>query len=114
MKEKVKQESKVNSDLLILDCHAIKSGRCLFVDKLTPKELHSILSLKNNKKSSSDKYFQKLFRSNNLEWSALYILPRMATIDTYLRYFQYQTSNNTLYLNNELFIFDFKNYTLSK
>ena len=45
----VKQESSGNDDLLTLDRHVIKAEMCLSIDKLTSKELSSILVLKNNK-----------------------------------------------------------------
>ena len=45
----VKQESSGNDDLLTLDHHVIKAEMCLSIDKLTSKELSSILVLKNNK-----------------------------------------------------------------
>ena len=45
-KELVKQESNVNNDLLTLDHHVIKAERCLSIDSLTSKELHSIFLLK--------------------------------------------------------------------
>ena len=41
--------------------------------------MHSIASLK-NKKSSSAKYFKNLFKSNNIELSVIYLLPRIAII----------------------------------
>ena len=41
-KKIVKQDSTFNSYLLTLNHHVIKDGRCLCIDKLTSKELHSI------------------------------------------------------------------------
>ena len=62
--------------LLTLDHNVIKAGRHLFINKLTSKELRSILFLKNIKKLFSAKYFAKLFnyfRAIMLEWSAICI-----------------------------------------
>ena len=67
----------INNDLLPLDHHEIKAGRCLFIEKLTFKELYSVLPMKNNKKPSSAKYIEKLFKNNNnLEQSARSLLPQ--------------------------------------
>ena len=72
----------INNDLLPLDHHEIKAGRCLFIEKLTFKELYSVLPLKNNKKPSSAKYIEKLFKNNNnLEQSARSLLPQIKQND---------------------------------
>ena len=72
----------INNDLLPLDHHEIKAGRCLFIEKLTFKELYSVLPMKNNKKPSSAKYIEKLFKNNNnLEQSARSLLPQIKQND---------------------------------
>ena len=48
-KKRVKQDSSLNNHLFTLDHHVIKSRRCLSIEKLTSKELYSILLLKSNK-----------------------------------------------------------------
>ena len=72
----------INIDLLPLDHHEIKAGRCLFIEKLTFKESYSVLPLKSNKKPSSAKYTEKLFKkNNNLEQSARSLLPQIKQND---------------------------------
>ena len=105
-------KESVNNDLLTLDHHVIKAGMCLSTDRLTWTEFYSILLLENSKELFSAKYFKKLFSSNNLEWSAIYILPLLGTVDIYLRSFQYKIVNNTLSLNEKLFLFGLKKSAL--
>ena len=38
----------------------------------------------------------------------MYMLPRLATYNTYMRYFQYKLLNNVLFLNKKLHIFGIK------
>ena len=41
-----------------------------------------------------------------MNWGKIYLLPRVTTIDSSLRSFQYKILNNTLYLNERLFKFN--------
>ena len=97
---------------ITLNHYIIKVGRCLSIDKLTSKELCQFFLLNNNKKPPLAKYLQKLFKNNNLEWSFIYLLPQMATIDTYLRSIQCKIVNNTLRLNKKFFTLELKNSAL--
>ena len=45
------------------------------------------------------------------DWRKIYILPCVATVNTYLRSLQYKIPNNILFLNMKLFVFRTK-YTL--
>ena len=54
---------------------------------------------------TSQKYFEKFFPSLSFTWEDVYILPRIVTINTSLRVFQYKVLNNALYLNKHLYIF---------
>ena len=56
-------------------------------------------------KPTSQLYFENLFREQNLNWKEIYLLPRKASLDSYVRSFQYKVLNNVLYLNKKLFIF---------
>ena len=51
------------------------------------------------------KYFENFFPSLSFTWKDVYILPRIVTINTRLRVFQYKVLNNALYLNKNLYIF---------
>ena len=44
----------------------------------------------------------------NIDCTAIYMLPRPVTYNTYMRYFQYKILNNVLCLNKKLHIFGIK------
>ena len=99
------------SDLLIHDHHLIKGMRILTLEKLTSKELYSILITKFTNKPSSNIYFEKTFPNMKLDWTNVYILPCITTVNTYLPSFQYKLLNKTLFLNKK-FVFWKKNTPL--
>ena len=80
------------SNLLIHDHHLIKGARILALEKLSSKELFSILITKFTNKPSSNVYFEKIFPNMKLDWRKIYILPSITTANTYLRSFQYKNS----------------------
>ena len=41
----------------------------------------------------------------DIDWTAIYLLPRLATHNNYMRSFQYKTLNNILYLNKKILYF---------
>ena len=71
--------------------------------KLSSKETYSILIQNIVNKLTSNIYFEKLFENTILDWNwnNIYLSPRLATIDTTLRPFQYRVLN---VLNNLLFL----------
>ena len=74
-------------------------------DKLSSKEIYSILISNIVKKLTSHIYFEKLFENTTLDWSKIYLLLRLATIDTTLRPFQYKILKNVLFLGKKLYTF---------
>ena len=46
-----------------------------------------------------------MFNANNLDWTKIFILPHVSTCNTYLRFFQYKTLYNILFLNKKLYLF---------
>ena len=66
-------------------------------------EIYSILILKVQDKPSSNIYFENLLNYDYIDWTAIYMLLRLVTHDTYMRSFQYKILNNILYLNKKLF-----------
>ena len=62
-----------------------------------------------NPEPSSQIYFKNMFKTDNLPWEQIYLLPRKVTIDSYLRCFQYKIINNILFLNKKLFCFNLTN-----
>ena len=57
------------------------------------------------KKPTSQVYFENIFNNFNFDWNKIYILPRLVTLDSVLRSFQYKVLHNVLYLNQKLFLF---------
>ena len=68
--------------------------------------------LKVQSKPSSNIYFENLFNYDDIDRTAIYMLPRLVTHNTYMRSFQYKILNNILYLNKKLHIFGIKSSPL--
>ena len=90
----------INKNDLYQNHHVIKVASILSLDKLSSKEIYSILiSYTVNNKPTSNFYFEKLFENATLDWIKIYLPPLLSTIDTTLRSFQYKILNNVLFLN---------------
>ena len=76
--------------------------RIVSINKLTARELYSTLMSNIKDKPTSQIYFEKIFPNKSVKWEELYLLPRIVTYNTYLRWFQYKIYKKTLYLNNKL------------
>ena len=50
-------------------------------------------------------YHEKNFDDYDFNWKLIYRIPRIATLETKIRIFQYKLLNNVLYLNKKLFQF---------
>ena len=50
-------------------------------------------------------YYKNIFQNSNLDWTTIYMLPRIVTKDSRRQVFQYKLLNNVLYLNKILFRF---------
>ena len=85
--------------------HLIKNNLLLSFEKLTSKELYSILIPKKTSMPTSQQYFNSLFSDSNLHWKLMYLLPREISRSTSCRAFQYKILNNALYLNKMLLRF---------
>ena len=73
------------------------------IDKLTSQTVYKIFISKLVKESTSQKHILKILQQDSLPWKDIYNLPRIVTIDTYTRIFQYKCLNGILYLNNSLY-----------
>ena len=104
--------SDIHKENLCQNHHVIKGARILSTDKLFPKEIYLILISNIVNKPTSNIYFEKLFENTILNWSKIYLLPRLATIDTTLPSFQYKIFNNLLFLNKKLYNFGITNTAL--
>ena len=103
-KQKINDSEKnVEKKYVVQDHHLTKNTRVL--DKLTAREIYSVLILLSGNTPTSQKYFGKVFPNENFDWKKIYILPRVVTINSFQRNFQYKIPVNILYLNNMLFTF---------
>ena len=102
----IKQSSSDAKNLIIHDHHFIKGSRILILEKLTSKELYQILILSRTNKVKSVTYFETNFNANNLDWTNIFILPRLATYNTYSCSFQDKILHNILFLNKKLYLFE--------
>ena len=78
-KNKIKQnlKEKNESKLLVLNHYLIRNARILIVDKLTAKEIYSVLILSLRNKSFSQNYFESSFPNNTFDWKQICLLPRI-------------------------------------
>ena len=85
--------------------HVIKSASILSTNKLSSTEIYSILMSNIFNEPASNIYFEILFENITIDWSEIYLLPLLATIDATLRSCQYKSLNNVLFLNKILYNF---------
>ena len=111
-KKKFFDYSDITKNDLCQNHHLIKGARILPPDKLSSKKIYSILISNIVNKPTSNIYFEKLFENTTLDWNKIYLSPRLATIDTTLRSFQYKVLNNILFLNKKLYSFGITNTAL--
>ena len=97
--------SDINENHLCQNHHVIKGTRSLPIDKLSSKEIYSILISNTVNKPTSNIYFEKLFENTSLDWNKIYLSPRLATIDT-----TFYVLFNIKFLTTHFFLT--KNYTL--
>ena len=103
-KQKINDSEKnVEKKYVVQDHHLTKNTRVL--DKLTAREIYSVLILLSGNTPTSQKYFGKVFPNENFDWKKIYILPRVVTINSFQSNFQYKILHNTFYLNKILFTF---------
>ena len=73
------------------------------MDKLGSKELYLIQISEKYKKPTLQLYYEGYFNNFHFHWKSIYLLPRMVTVDTKSRVFQYKILNNILFVNKMLF-----------
>ena len=66
----------------------LKNTRVIVLEKLTVKEIDSVLILSSGNTPTSQKYFGKAFPNENFDWKKIYILPKVVTINSFQRNFQ--------------------------
>ena len=73
----IKQSSSNAKNLIIHGNHLIKGSRILILEKLTSTELYQILISSRTNKVTSVMYFETKFNGINLDWTKIFILPRL-------------------------------------
>ena len=86
-KEAISMHDGSFENLLIQDHHFITKNQILCLTKLNSNELYKIQIIIKYKKHKSQSYFEKIFKNSNLDWKPIYLLPRIATVDTTIRVF---------------------------
>ena len=92
----------------IIHNHLVKGSRVITLDKLASTEIYYLLISRAQNTPSSNIYFKILYNDYNIDWAAIYMLPRLITYNTYMRSFQYKILNNVLFLNKTLHTFGIK------
>ena len=72
------------------DYDLIKNTRVIVLDKLTTREIYSVLLLSLGNTPTSQKSSGKVFRNENFNWKEIYMLPRVVTKNSFQRNFQYK------------------------
>ena len=104
-KEIIKNDNGNSNNLVIQDHHLIKKNQIHCLIKLESKELYKIELSLSFQKPTSLKYFENLFHNFSFDWTRIFLLPRLVTLESRLRAFQYKILHNVLYLNKRLFKF---------
>ena len=99
------KHQKILVSWVVKDDHLLRGSRIIILEKLTSKELYSLLISAIDHQPNSKIYFDYLFPYIELTWKEIYLTPRKATANSHLRCFHYKIINNVLYLNKKLFQF---------
>ena len=70
---------------------------------MSVKAAYKILIRPLVKAPTFQKSLEKLLCRQDLDWASIYMIPRMVTVESKLRIFQYKVLNNILYLNDRLY-----------
>ena len=103
--EKIIEETDNADNLLLPNHHLIKKNTLIGIEKLNPRQLCSLLLYTHPLTPTSQKYLNKLLKTDSFEWKQIYLLPRLVILDSYSRSFQCKTLNNVLCLNKKIFTF---------
>ena len=74
--------SNINDKNLCQNQCVITGARILSLDKLSSKEIYSVLIRNIVNKPTSNIHFEKLFENTTLDWNKIYLSPGLATINT--------------------------------
>ena len=85
----IKQTSESTSLLVVKDHHLLTGLRIIIVEKLSSKELYSLLISAIDHQPTSQNCFDNLFPNIELPWKEIYLTAREATANSHLRWFMY-------------------------
>ena len=86
-KKRIKQTSENSSLLVVKDHHLLRRSRIIILEKLSSKELYSLLISAIEYQRTSQKYFDNLFPNIELPRKEIYLTVCKATANSYLRCF---------------------------
>ena len=89
-KKCVKQTSENTSFLVVKDHHLLRECSSIVLEKLSSKELHSLLIFAVDHQPTSQKYFNNLFPNIGLPWKEIYLNAHKATANSHLHCFNYK------------------------
>ena len=72
---------------VVKDHHLLRGLRIIILEKLSSKELYSLLISAIDHQPTSQKYFDNLFPNAELPWKEIYLTVVKATANSHLRYF---------------------------
>ena len=104
-KKCIRQTLKNTSLLVVKDHHLLRDSRIIILEKLSPKELYSLLISAIDHQPTSQKCFDNFFPNIELPWKDIYLNARKATANSHIRCFIYKIINDVLYSNKKLFQF---------
>ena len=85
-------------------CVLVTCDKQYTLEQLTSKLFYDILIVKLFVQPTSIDYWKNTLRlKDELDWKEVFMIPRLATIESLVRVFQYQLLNNALYLNFKLY-----------
>ena len=101
----IRQTSENTSLLVVENHHLLRGSRIITLEKLSSKELYSLLVSAINHQPTSQKYFDNLFPNIELPRKEIYLIVYKVTTNSHSSSFNYKIINNALYLNEKLFHF---------
>ena len=73
-KKCIKQTSENVSLLVVKDDHLLRGSRIIILEKLSSKEIYSLLISAIEHQATSQKYFDNLFLNIELPWKEIYLM----------------------------------------
>ena len=73
----IAKKKKCWKNYVLQDHDLTKNTRVIVLDKLTAREIYSILLLSSCNTPTSQTYFGKVFPNENFDWKKIYILPEL-------------------------------------